>query len=1180
MADALPSFEQVLGSSLFALPRTSGDAGWCGYLVRQGDAPPAGPLTIVDAFSVCSGHFLFAPTAPPLATPDDVQRFTTGVWDYLSRSFGGPTGKFTGTAFAWIPDPLTPAFGPAGGYAFRYSDDRLATDFNSHVGTRLTLSIGSGVALGATDTGLTLRGQVAAHVAFVADQQAAAPAIAPDAAELPCVGPYSGCLVFGGTLVPAVTLPFFAAGLRYVHPVASGGRVSQVYPVLATARTAPLPYAGALDPLDPLNAGPAADRVNGRMRTLLAPTAAGGSPPLLDAWLRTSMGLATSLAPIGGADASGRPAIGAGAFVFETRGPAGDTSADVYLTFAGDWGIAVEGAPLSGPGAGAGCDLLCGVDGLERIAFRAYAEDATYDRLRFVPGCAAYAARFPFDAASIAALAGTEPLLDQTHRTPWATVASGDATPVTYLAQPSSSPLYEVVPAVATSIFDWYRTTASLPQQAGFAVPLVPYAGVAQAPSGFPAAELPAFETEVIAPSRKARIAPSTLGRLRAARAARLTATAQAGSAVATSPQGFLVELAGETYAKVTLARSSAPADLAFQDVTAELQNLLQTNQLFAVLVDPKHVGAAGPAASSGTPTFDDQVTMAQWTLAADLGRGSTASDYRNVVIFKFCDGSLRDRVETPHKWTDARDFSLLASEPDTPDDVRLSGLSQWLRDYVAAAIAESEAGNALYSDFARLATDPSWNGIVVLRADVTGVPDQLQGLMAGIDTTQLLAHHFGVTVTPVTAGATVPDVRRSSLFGLVDYQLPLYRENVASGGSPDTPLGLEVDGDYGFTVLQLQALFRNAALVDFRSRVQLTVERLFGSPVAAAYGATGVAPATGVVLRGSYQSQGGKDAYVFEQDATTVFVLDDAILDAVAFGRVQWDTLGRTGAGAGEQIVSRVLVWGQLDFAALAGGGQEPFDLLSFGSAPGTPPECLGAGLSFSNLQIGLTSPAATPNVTTFAFDPSGLAFDVATSAPRQDSLFDSLALQLDGFVAAPARKRPADYGYLPVASAVPAAAFDGPWYGVVYKLTLGTPGALVAKAGFESRLLVGWAPAPVTGSAPGRYPVVTSISLPGGAPGAKLLSLQGVLKLSVQSIQLLRQEVAGHPGRRAFVLRLRNVGVRFLGIAKLPPGATIDFFLFGALEGTGSLGWYAAYRQDAAQQGVVAIEGIGAAP
>ena len=1169
-----PSFEQVFGSSLFVLPRAPGDVGWVGYLVKQGEAPPPRPITILQGLREVAGHFLFAPTAPPLGTPDEVLHFVTAVWNYLNESFGRD-GVFHERACVWIPDPRTPSFGPPIKYAFQYGGWGrivLQSGFDNPIGTRTSLCMPSGVWIEATETSLVFTGRAADNITFLPED--GPPAIDPDYAELPCVGPYSGCLLFGGSLVPSVALTFFEAGVRYYHPAQDGAAACQVYPVVSTASGTPLRYVGALDPLDPVNAGPTVDRKVGRMRTLLAPLPLDGAPPFLDGWLRTATGLATRLAPLGGGGPAG-PAVGAGAFVFERSGPADDPASDVYLTFAGDWAVAVDDPPGGGPQAGLAHELLCGVDGLERISFRAYAPDARYDRLRFVPGRAAFAPRFPFADASITNLVGADELLKETYRTSWANVVSENGADIEYLAQPASSPLYEVVSAAADApaIFDWLRTDVDLPQAADFGVPLAPYAGVPVAPRSFPPGELTSFETEVLAPTRKRLIAPPTLAVLRTAKAARLARGADDEALrTATTPQGFVVELEGASYRRITLARSSGP-DLAFLDVTPELQSLLQTNQLFAVIVDPTYVGTAAPTLL-GAPQFQNTVTMSDWTLRADVGRGSTATAYRNVVIFKFCEGTLRDRVAAPERWSDATQFSLLASEPDTEDALRLSGLSQWLREYVDAAIAERDAGNPLYVDFAEIATRADWNGILVLQADVARVPAELEGAMAGVDPAQLTAHHFGATVTPVKAGTGGPDVGRSSLFGLVDYELPIYRQNVTTGAGPDVPVGIEVDGSYGFTVLQLQALFRNAALVDFRSRVQLTVKELFGSRVGAAYGITGLAPATGVVLRGSYQSQGGKDAYVFEQDARTVFTLDDDVLQAVAFDRVQLDALGLIGSGDAAVIASRFLIWGNLDFAALTDPKGESFDVLSFGSPAGSAPEALGAGLAFSNLTIEMRAPAATPTATTFAFDASGVAFDLATSTRRPGSLFESLALQLDSFLSAPAGKRPADYGYLPVGSDLRLDAFDGAWYAIVYKLTLGTPGALVATAGFESRLVAGWAPRPKTGRGSASYALVTGIQLPGAAPGAKLLSLQGVLKLSIGAIRLLRQEVAGHAGQKAFVLQLRNVGLKFLGVAKLPPGATIDFFLFGALQGTGSLGWYAAYRKDAEEEGLLALE------
>ena len=1126
------SFEQPAGSPLtgtavFVMPRGPDDAGWCAYLLGRTDTPPSAPISIQQSYDAYSGHYLFALTAPSLATATEVGVFTAAVRGYLDTAFGhGTPAQFNGQACVWIPDPAKLRFGPPGATAFTFQFGlspiaTLGTDFNSPIGSQITLTVPSTTSFAPTDTGMSLSGTGSLAIGFTTSESSQGPSVSPNAAQLPFAGRFSGCLVLAGAITPSVTFPFLGAGVRYASP-----KAAQSYPLLSAASSTALPYAGAVYPLDPVNEAAVASLPPGRVRTTLAPT----GEPALDSWLRLSNGQSAQLVPLGGADADGLPLPHAGALTFEKAG--GD---DVYLTLAGDWAIAT-GSPAP--------ELLCGIFGLERISFRPYAKSPPFDHLRFLPGKPAHAPAFPFDPASLAQPATNAPLLDHQHRTAWATVISGDATRIDYTAQPESSPLYSG--GGNGGGLDWLATPVSLPDTGGFAMPLAPYAGIAS--GGFKPHEVAAFESQVLAPERKRRIAAHTVADLRAARAHRLL-TAAGPDTTATTPQGFLVTLSGSSYATVTLARSATGPDFAFQDPPAELQSLLQTNQLFAVIVDPTHVGS-----------FADTVTMAGWQMAADVGKGSTATDYRNVVIFKFCDGTLQDRVANPSRWSDAAAFSLVPGFGDP--DTALTGLSQWLQQFVSDAVAQNAAGNTLYANFATIATEPGWRGILVLQADIapSGLPEQIRGLAAGIDFTQFLAHHFGTTVTPVTTqNGTLGISGPSSLFGLIDYELPQYRSNVAGGADADMPLPLATDGSYGFSVLQLQALFENAALVDFRSRVQLTAGELFGSKVTAAYGSTGQVPATAVVLKGTYQSQGGHPTYIFQEDVTTVFALDSNVLDAVAMSRVQFNTLAAQDDGT---IRSRFLIWGTLAFAQLEatqGGG--PFDALSFGSAPGTKPAELTDGLAFSNLALDLASPAATPHAIAFTFQPAALAFDLASSTARGGSLFETLALQLDSFIAAPGGRRPSDYGYLTVGMGAPLEALDGPWFAVVYKITLGTPGALVAQAGFESRLLLAWSPQTKPGD--GTYSVFTGLELPGAAPGAKLFSLQGVLKLTIDQIQLLYGAVAGGAAD-AFTLRLSNVGLTFLGVAKLPPGATINFFLFGDPQGTGSLGWYAAYVAD----------------
>lgn len=1133
-----PAFERILGSALYAMPRWGEDRGWCGYVLGRADPQFGDELEIGIALDQRSGHYIFAQSAPPLTTREAADAFVAAVRAYADSSFGGG-GEFAGRAMVFVDDPVVPAFGPPGERALSFGDGpsglAIQTGVRFPLGEGLAFELSAGLRIGRVYQGLRFEPAPDGRAAFVGAGESALPAVQAGIAHMPLIGAYSGCFTAYAEIGQA-TLDHFGAGIRYVHGGASTGPVAQVYPLVSLGEKR-ITCAVAIDPLDPTNDGPLAERARGRLRTLLAPRE---PMPELTSGLRTAAGRPVKLRPAGDPPSDiAEPARFAGAFAFEQAD--GASGGALPMTLAGDWALGTDGG-------GEVHDLLCGLSGLERIRFPARDEWGASSRLRLVPGRPAYAPRFPFAEASIEHPAEAAKPLDDGARTAWATVLAADGTPGDYIAQPEGGALHRFVGDADVPVLDWYPTPRPLPAHEGFAVPLAPYGLLQAGGGGFGPGELSRFETEVLAAERGGRLRAEALPGMRAARS-EAPADVNAERVRALTPKGSIVELEGARYVKLALARSDDGSELAFENLTPELQSVFELNQLFAVIVNPAHVG-----------DFHNTVSMSGWTLAANIGRGSTATDYRNVVLLKFCEGSVAEWIGNPEKWSAASELSLL---PDggASEATLLSGLSQWLRGQVARARAEQEAGNPVFDDFLQLVDDPGWNGLLVLSGDVTAMPPQLAGVLGGVDPGSMSAHHFGVSVAGLRLSGGFPRLGQSSIFGLVDYELPRYRAGVAAGAPPDAPLGLPLDGAFGFDVLQLQIVFRNSAIADFRSRAQLGVGELFGARVERAYVGGVPAPAPAVVLRGRYQAQGAGVTYVFEPSAPTTFVLAGHELRAVAFDRVQLNTISAEPDSA--TLASRFLVWGKLDFEPLADAVGAAFDVLSFGSDPGAPPERLGrSGLAFSNLVIDMTAPAATPTATSFTLDASRLAFDAAASAARPGSVVAGLALAIDCFVAAPAGKRPADYGYLPVSMSLPLAPLDGPWFGIACKLDLGTPGALVSRAGFDSRMLLAWAP---QADHTAGHPAACAIALPGAAPGAKLMSIQGVLKLGVDSVELTREAVRGHPDRRAFALRLRNIGLRIFGVAKLPPGATIDCYLFGALEPGAGLGWYAAYRKGA---------------
>ncbi|MBP1649846.1 MAG: hypothetical protein H6Q26_3 [Bacteroidetes bacterium] len=88
--------------------------------------------------------------------------------------------------------------------------------------------------------------------------------------------------------------------------------------------------------------------------------------------------------------------------------------------------------------------------------------------------------------------------------------------------------------------------------------------------------------------------------------------------------------------------------------------------------------------------------------------------------------------------------------------------------------------------------------------------------------------------------------------------------------------------------------------------------------------------------------------------------------------------------------------------------------------------------------------------------------------------------------------------------------------------------------------------------------------MSLPGTGGGAKLISLQNVMKLSIGQIRLTYDT-----SQHSFLLMFTEVALKFLGMLKVPPNGSTLFYLFGNPDSGGKasgLGWYAMYKKQAA--------------
>ena len=813
-------------------------------------------------------------------------------------------------------------------------------------------------------------------------------------------------------------------------------------------------------------------------------------------------------------------------------------------------------------------ELLCGLQGTEAIGFQAG------QRLRFEPYREAYAPTYPFAEVSPVVPQGdlSAALLDGTYTTSWAAVV-GEG-PIDYVAQPRGGSLYGSSTTIGGDLFGWVDTAGPLP--AGVTVPLFPYALAPR--TEFPEQDV---EWQVVAPTRRTLI--GSLRQPEASEAAQPITT--------TTATGQVVTVENGVWTRITLGQTADPKyAMEFHHPSPELQQAFQTSELFLVAANATKLGTL---VTDGKPpvnqaSFTNTIEIGGWRLSANVGARNRYGDYRNVLIVKGRKGKLYDGndsaaslVANPQRWTQQNVFGAPSDlpsgrrgpvdEPGPPNQREVVILSQWLQDYFAQA---AKAGGTDLERFNAIAADPDWTGILILRVDITRVPDDLIGILAGItDPDAFQAHHLGIEVSPVTrAGLGGPQQSgQSSMFGLITYTDPAF--SLPRTDKLLRPVRPAVGTEYEFRMLSLRVRFANTAVRSFQSYAQLTTTSWFDMPVD--HMGTGGNPYSAILLTGSLQTNDDQPVYSLASTSDATFFFDHDVVSKLEITSVVMST-----RNVGEELVkdreepplagSWFALTGFLDFKLVhAEAGEDdvyPLDVFSFGTAADEPVEQPRRGLAFANLGILMTFPPDDPSDSLMALDAGEILFDLATSTAREGSLFRQFALDVRGLVSGDLRNPPARAGYTAVATPARLNGVAGStWWGIDFQLPLGSAGNLAGKAGLTAHLLTAWAPGRRGGRLAGRkaegYSAMLAVLLPGSGGGAGLISLQTVLRLSVGQL-FLRYDRE----RSAFLLVFGEIALRVLGLGKLPPG-TSTAILYGDPHGTGSpsgLGWYAVYQRE----------------
>ncbi|MHA7777314.1 hypothetical protein [Roseibium sp. M-1] len=1195
------------GFPSYYLAGNSGAVGAAAFLLGEHAKSTDDTFTIEQALTTASlgGIFLFSPKSLDIGDAAAQEIFAGRIWSLVARA---PASR----GIVWIADPgsLTdqdqvPFLGLAG------DGSSLASGLvNGLVVSAMSLSVANGMKLSLDGTTLQLTGGSGSGIGFAGDD---APTMR-DATtgEIGFDGSTRGCLSFLPYIERRSLNDQWNWGFHFISSDDDTvtGLSSEWLPLAETENGADLigfsarfDLADTLNTVTPLNGTPAGAPRSGLWFT---GTNIDRSRTLLRSYYRTVNGDPVTLYPVG-LDAIG-PGLAAAGFIFSVGQRVSDTTEDFHAGPFGDFVIDTRPGPN-----GSTAELLCGLSGAEFISVLPGTAADAAARLRFFPYKPAYTDVFPPIVASpTGPQTDNRILLKDDYTTSWVAVMPPSSSDATYAAQPDGAALFGYDPYVwakQNAVLGHVDPGQKLPGDGSTVFPMVPYAGFAPSGSqlGFDQEKSRDFESMIVGPTRRSKIGLPGGGAVLSARAHASGKPCFEGLAASgtgdgntrfTTPSGQIATIDTKSgsadWQEILLGQITTPeaSQMAFELPSEELQSAFQTNQLFLVVANDKHLLRTGGS-------FENRLNIGGWTLGANIGQSPQFGDYANVMIVKGKRGKLYDPtlpkdenlVANPSKWTSADVFAAPTTEGnDTPDPSQLINLSQWLQDYFEDALSQPDKES--FEAFNRIAQDETWTGVIVLRAKIVSPPSDLAGISAGVrDVDRYYAHHFAVKISQIKSEPKSGGIKidgQSSVYGLIYYEDSAYLPPKA--GEPVQPVVPQPSEDYDFITLTLKVLFENTAVKTFSSYTQLTMNRLFGSLVTSM--GTGGNPYNSVVLAGTFQDNDDKPTYGMKTAGDFIYNMTNNVLEKVEFVSAEMLTI----AAGPPTTQIRFTLNGFLGFHVMKTIDDVPVDYYSFGSDTGK--EEPRTGLSFSNLALDMSfdtpDPDAPPAVVknrVIAFDSSQIGFNIQASTPRAGSLYEALSLDLEGLVSGPADgESPAALGYLNVVTNARMGGLGKSWNGLKFRLNLGTAGELAGKLGLNAYLLLAWAPDSTAGPDVNNvinYRASTGLNMPGTSNGAPLISLQNVLAMSYGTIQLLYEDKSNaallHPATlrplvprvalagttdKQFMLLLNEIAIKFMGLLKLPPNGSTAFYLFGDADPAAGrktgLGWYAAYNNE----------------
>jgi hypothetical protein len=1173
----MTTFTQLYSSTLYQTAPQAEDTGWCGYVFNPagGVAQPESGVSLQTLFSTQFpyGIFVFCSKAPAVSDTESANTFAGNIIKYLAQQYGA-SGVFTNYAMVWLTDPTTINSSTVTAVTLSYTSFfGVISPLSYNPSQNVELAVQSSAPCSLNGDLFNFFNTDLNNPKLLLTTQFGSVYQNPiQNIYIPTNGPLMGCLVYN-LQVPSSNYNFPAnqAALNYFYPGSKGNLSAFNYPMFDSDQTHNAgSYYVSLDPNNPLNA-------NDLLRCFMVPMTTLAAPTTLPSGFTTDTGLQLGLTsvlnlnPYPGTSLLWTPTESTGMIVYADNQPKGTSGNNFDYVPSGQFSMSMWNKAL--PAAGTVYNLLCGLSGIETFSFQPAAaagtdpltEPYSGDILTFWPGHAAYAPSYVPPSLGVSQ-SGVSVLTDD-YTTSWISIGNGawNGSGNLYYSQPTGASLYAPnsgVGKTVSSLLGFFEPVACTLHNGDnpVPVPMTPY-NLLELSNASDESDYNDFEVKVLSTDRKTELEPTVQKNALKSRSARkkmLKGAASDTLVTSTSPQGLLVEVdtTSNEWTELVLAKNidinkagNPPITMEFLNLNSTLQSAFQTNQQFLVVSWNKPLTDGGTdyilyGTDGSALNFLNEMVIEGWPFLANVPTADPNGVFTNVLIFKFCDGKLVDRISDSSTWTSPELFN-------STENGNLGLLQNWLTDYCTTAEGKLKDGDSNYYYFSNIINDPNWNGILLLQSNISvqDFPPELQGLLAGIDMSRFFGHHMGINVNMISAeGGALTMSPVSSLFGLIDYTdvvFDQYNDNVQEYLENVSP----PSGDYNYKVLSLRVLFENSVIQNFNSYVQLAINSLFGCSV----GSSGNENI--IIFTGSYENQNGDPNYIFNETGINLLPLGSNALNGIEIVKANFVTEQPQDGASSTMVNVRFSFWGFMNFK------QQPFDLYSFGSPMVNDVNTFAAGdgLSYSNMAINMSFALQTSSVQFFTFDVNQMSFDLGQSIWRTGSLYGHFPLQLTGILTGDTTSQPSSQGYipLPVTGMTSSSSWVGTWYGLVFNLNMGTMGDLTNSLGFNSTMMMVW-----TAGANGQLGAM--IQLPGLSTQSKTLSLQSVLNLNIGNLQL--QSAENQDGTAAYMMMMNQITLKFLSFS-FPPSGAVNFYLFGDPDADAqpsSLGWYLGYQAD----------------